>query len=164
MKKTVRSFAILLLICGCKYEVPLVEEAVIPVDSALTGIWQKIQEEGKAEDVDEQMVILPFSKTEYVAVLSPGDGGLYFRAYPIRVGDMALIQLKWLGAGPEENDETYQVCRYSLQNGVLTVEMLNEDVISDEIKDSAALREALQGSRDNPELFEKPDCYRKLDN
>ncbi len=32
-----------------------------------------------------------------------------------------------------------------------------------EIKDSAALREALLANRDNPDLFDSPDRYRKLE-
>jgi len=150
------------LVCACVYEVPLVEEDVLSVDPQLAGIWQEIPEEGEAEDLDDRLIILPFSETEYVAILSPGDGGLYFRAYPIRVGDMTLIQLEWLGVDPEEG-ERYHVCQYMLQNGVLTVETLNDDVISDEIKDSAALRAALLENRDNPELFDEPDRYRRVE-
>jgi len=160
--KTMMSLVAVLLLCSCVYEAPLVEEAVIPVDPQLTGVWKELAEEGKAEDPDDRMVILPFSKTEYVVIRPPGHDALYFRAYPIRVEGLELLQLEWLQADPD-GDERYQVCRYAVQDGVLTVKTLNEDVISDEIKDSAALREALLASRDNPDLFEEPDRYRKLE-
>ena len=152
-----------LLICGCVYDAPLVEDAVVPVNPALTGLWQEIPAEGKPEDPDERLVILPFSKTEYVAVVSPDDGGLYFRAYPVHLGGMELIQLEWLGVDKEE-DEPYHVCRYSLKDEILTVEVLNEDVISSDLEDAAALREALLENCRNPDLFEEPDRYRRLEN
>ncbi|MBL7017145.1 MAG: hypothetical protein ISR84_06265 [Kiritimatiellales bacterium] len=150
-----------LLLCGCVYDGPLVEDAVVPVDPALTGLWQEIPKEGEAEDPDEKLLILPFSKTEYVAVVSPGDGGLYFRAYPVHLEGMELIQLEWLGVDKDE-DEPYHVCRYSLKDGVLTVEMLNDDVISSDLKDAAALREALLANLRNPDLFQSQGCYRRL--
>jgi len=160
--KTMMSLVAILLLCSCVYEVTLVEQAVIPVDPALTGIWQETTEEGTAEDPDDRMVLLPFSKTEYVAILSPGHDALYFRAYPICVEGLELLQLEWIQANPDGH-ERYLVCRYAVQDGVLTVETLNDDVISDDIKDSAALREALLANRDNPDLFDSPDRYRKLE-
>ena len=154
--------AVLLLICSCIYEVPLVEQAELPVDSALLGTWQLILDEGELADQDIRMVILPFSATEYVVIYPPGDDGLYYRAYPVRVGDMELMQLKWLQADPEE-DEPYHVCRYRLVDGVLTVEALNDDVVSSEISSSEALREALLENRSHPEIFGDPERYRKLE-
>jgi len=152
-----------LLLCSCVYEVPLDEEAAIPLDPALTGLWQEIPAEGKPEDPDDRLVILPFSKTEYVAVVSPDDGGLYFRAYPVHLGGMELIQLEWLGVDKEE-DEPYHVCRYSLKDEILTVEVLNEDVISSDLKDAVALRKALLENCRNLDLFGKPGRYRRLEN
>lgn len=150
-----------LLVCGCIYDVPLVEKAELPVDAALTGIWQEIPAEGKPEDPDDRMVILPFSDTEYIAVIGPGEDALYFRAYPIRLDGMELVQLKWLNGG--EDAEPYTVCRYSLKDGILTVEYLNKDVVDPKIKDSSALRDALLANRENSKLFGDPGRYRKLE-
>jgi len=110
-------FLVILMLCGCIYDVPLVENAEVAVDSALKGIWQKISKEGKLEDTDERLLIFPFSKTEYLTVVEPGGDSLYFRAYPVRLEGMLLIQLEWLNAG--ENDHPYTVCRVFILNGLL---------------------------------------------
>ena len=160
--KTVGSLLAILMCCGCVYDEPLVEEAVVSIDPALVGLWQKIPDEGKAEDLDSRLVILPFSKTEYIAVLSPGDQALYFRAYPIRFEDMELLQLEWLGAGSEA-DGRYHVCRYTLEAGVFRVETLSHDVVDARIKDADSLRKALVENLANPCLFDAPDCYQRLE-
>ena len=151
--KTIPGLVLILLLCGCIYETPLIVEAVIPVNQSLTGLWQEIPKDGKAEDPDDRLVILPFSATEYIAVLSPGNDALYFRAYPVRLKDMELIQLEWLGVDKEKN-EPYLVCRQTLADGVLTIETLNGELVSPEIKDPASLRKALLENRSNPELEE----------
>jgi hypothetical protein len=50
-----------------------------------------------------------------------------------------------------------------LADGILTIEVLNSDSVSDDIKDAAALREALLANRDNPELFEEQGRYRRIE-
>ncbi len=152
----------ILLLGGCIYDVPLVEKAEVPVDPALTGIWQMIPDEGTLEDPDDRLVILPFSKTEYVAISGQSDAALYFRAYPVRLDGMELIQLEWLQVEPG-GDERYHVCRYTLENGVLTVETLNDDVVGRRITDSKALCKTLLVNRDDPELFEDAARYQKLE-
>jgi len=161
MKTLMCLFAISLL-CGCVYEVPLVEKAVIPVDPVLTGTWQEIPDEGDLADPDARMVVLAFSTNEYIVVCSPAEDAAFYRAYLVQVDDFHLMQLEGLGIDPSES-KNYIVCRYSVKDGVLTFKTLNEAVISDEIKDSAALREALLVNRDNPDLFDSPDRYRKLE-
>lgn len=149
-----------LLVCGCIYDVPLTKEAVVPVDPALKGVWQLIPDEGESEDPDDRVMILPFSKTEYLAVVGADDDALYFRAYPICVSGMELLQLEWLRAG--EDDHPYMVCRYTLKGGILTVGYLNNDLVSPDSKKSAALQEAVLANRSNPDLFEDSARYRRL--
>lgn len=161
MKKGMCLFVILLL-CGCIYEVPVVEEAVIPVDPALTGTWQEIPDEGKLADSADRMVVLAFSANEYIVAFSPTDDAIYYRAYLIKVDDLMLVQLKMLELAGDKK-KSYLVCRYAVQDGILTVETLNADVVSDDIKDSAALRETLLANRDNPDLFKEQSRYRKLE-
>lgn len=161
MKRLIALLSILLL-CGCVYEVPLIEEATLPVDSAVNGSWQKIPEEGKSTDPDDRMVILPFSAKEYMVAVSPSDDAMYYRAYRIQVGDLHLMQLEILTLEPTDPDR-YVVCRYALKNDVLMVETLNEKVVSDDIKDSSVLREALLANRDNPDLFKEEGRYRRIE-
>ncbi|MBC8207378.1 MAG: hypothetical protein ISR85_03605 [Kiritimatiellales bacterium] len=72
---------------------------------------------------------------------------------------MELVQLKW--PAPDEGDDC-EICRYSLEEGILTVKTLSREVVSPKIKDSAVLRETLLANRDNPDLFEKPNRYRRF--
>ncbi len=161
MKKALFLFGLLSL-CACVYEVPLIKEAVIPVDPSLSGTWQLIPEDGSAEEPDGKMVVLPFSANEYVVICSSGrTDQMVFRAYPIRVDDMKLVQLEWLQPAPTTKDR-YHVCRYTLTDGVLAVEVLNDKVVGSEIDDSQALRETLLANRANPELFRVTLHYRKL--
>ena len=159
MKTLVSLFAVFLL-CSCIYDVPFVDLAELPVKMDVVGVWEKIPDEGKASDPDDKLVILPFSGHEYIVVSSPAENGLYFRAYPVQVGDSVYIQLEWLGA--EKNP--YHLCRYTVKDGILTIELLDEGAVSPEIASSADLRKALQENLDNPELFTEAVSYRKLDN
>lgn len=152
-----------LMLCSCVYDVPLVAEAVVPVDSAVTGTWQLVPEEGKAEEPDGRIVVLPFSATEYVVICSPGEKDqMIFRAYPVRIDDLQLIQLEWLNDSPELKNR-YHVCRYILDGGMLTVKTLNDKIVGSGITDSKALRETLLANRDNPDLFQNPQRYRKIE-
>lgn len=161
MKKVLCSFC-LLIICACVYEVPLVDESVIPIDPSLSGTWQLIPPAGEDEEPDGRMIILPFSATEYAVICSPGEKDqMAFRAYPVQVGDMQLIQLEWLQNDPE-NDARFHVCRYSIKDGILAVQMLNQKIVRPEITDSAALCETLMANGENPALFGERVSYRKL--
>ncbi len=150
----------LLLLCGCIYEVPLAEKAEVAVDPALTGLWQMIPDEGQPEDPNDRLMVLPFSRTEYAAVASPGADALYFRAYPVRLEGLELVQLECLQIDPGK--ERYHVCRYAIEGGILTVQTLNPAVVGAKTVDSAALRAALLANRSDPDLFEKPYRYRRL--
>lgn len=143
-----------LILGGCVYDAPFVEEAVLPVDQALVGVWEEIPEAGQVPDPDEHLVILPFNAHEYVAVIS---NELYFRAYPVCIGAEQFVQVEWLGA----QEDRYQLCKYTLQDGILTVETVNDEVVGSEIKTSEALRSALIANRARPELFTDPVCYQR---
>jgi len=95
-----------------------------------------------------------------VVVGNPGDDALYFRAYPIIVEGLALIQLEWLQADPKQS--RYQVCRYTLRDGRLFVQTLNDELISDTITDTAELQEALLENCRNPRAFNEPMLYRRM--
>lgn len=154
--------AVLLVICGCIYEVPLVEKAEIPVDPALVGTWQLIPPAGEEEEPEEKMTIRPLSSTEYEAICSPGNRDqMTFRAYSIGIGDMKLIQLEWLDAGSGEN-ERFHVCRSSISDGILAVEMLNPEIVEPSSTDPTVLREMLLENGGNRELFGSSLRYRKL--
>lgn len=154
---------VLFSLTGCIYDVPLVEEAEIAVDPSLVARWEPLPGED-GTDGSEMLVILPFSETEYICVLEGDDDAMYFRAYPILLDDMTLIQLEWLLPDKNKGEiSPYHICRVTLTDDILSVEYINEDVVSSDIKDSASLRDAVLANRENPDLFESPGRYRKTE-
>ncbi len=158
--KTGVSLLVVTVLCGCVYDVPLVEKAAVAVDPALIGTWQLVPDDGKPENPTDRMTILPFDANEYAVICSPQKDLMVFRAYPVQLDGREFVQLEWLQAGPEQN--RYHVCRYALQSGALTVETLNEKVVGPEIDRSDALRKTFLANRDNPDLFCDPQQYRKV--
>ena len=96
-----------LLLVGCVYEAPLTKEHKIPVDSAVLGLWEPIPDEGEEPKQDERMMILKYSDTEYLVHYPLGKDGMYYRCYPIKIGDVSCVQLQVIGTeeGPPKTDE-----------------------------------------------------------
>ncbi|MCU0857421.1 MAG: hypothetical protein MUC65_03340 [Pontiellaceae bacterium] len=163
----------LLGLCSCVYEIPLVEKATKPIDSSLAGAWQKIPAAGEKEsDWTETLLLVPFSKTEYIAVCTPsrdeaaiclpGTDKILFRAYPIEIADLSLIQIEWLQLY-SKNGTRFQVCRCKIRDGILTVETLNREVVDPGITDADLLHETVLENVKNPDLFSNPVQYRRLE-
>lgn len=160
MKRVAWSLCLLAtcLVSACVYDAPFVEEAALPIDLNLVGTWQEMVATGKAEDPKARLVVLPFSRNEYMVVSAPGDDAAYFRAFPVLIGDDQFVQIEWLGA----QDGRFQLCRTGLSDGVLSVETLNDQFVSARLKDSASLRQALLANRSESALFIDKVCYRRL--
>ena len=158
--------ATVLFFVGCVYESPLTKEHTISIDSSVLGRWELIPDEGEKPDPDERMMILKFSDTEYLIHYPIGKDGLYFRAYPIKIGNVSCVQLQAIGTedGPPEKDvkELYHVASYVLANGRLEVRMLNTDLVDDNIKNSEALSEAFLKHQDDKGLFSDPGMFRRV--
>ena len=92
-----------LLLAGCVYDAPLTDEHPIPIDSAILGIWEDVPEAGEKPD-DELMMVLKYSETEYLIHYPIGDEGIYFRGYPIKIGDVSCVQLEVIGIGDDPLD------------------------------------------------------------
>ncbi|MBM4152876.1 MAG: hypothetical protein FJ220_05065 [Kiritimatiellaceae bacterium] len=149
------SSLLLLTCCACVYDAPLVQEAILPIDPALEGTWYELIKDSRDIDPDEKIVITRFSATEQVVILSSRE---ILRAYPIQIQDLNLMQLEWLT--PKE--KRFNVVRYAIQDGILTVEQLNLNIASNQIPDSVTLREALAVNRTNSDLFRKLGSYRQV--
>ncbi len=155
-----------LLIAGCQYESPLTEEHTIAIDASALGLWEIIPEEGEKADPDYQMIILKYSDTEYLVHYPIGNDGLYYRAYPIKIGKSSYIQIEIIGTedGPYDEDkkEIYHVISYTLENGELEIKSLNTDLVDDDLKDMKALRTAFLKNQDNKDLFTDPGKFRRI--
>ncbi|VGO15844.1 hypothetical protein PDESU_04431 [Pontiella desulfatans] len=159
--------AAVVLIAGCEYEEPLVKEHTIAIDQALIGLWEPVPRKGVHEDEDDRMMVLRYSGTEYLIHHPMGQNSIYYRGYPIKLGGVACVQLEAIGTGEgdvEEADKNhlFHVARYAITNGVLDVRLLNEDVVSNNLKTTEELRKVFIENSGNIELFDDdPGLFRK---
>ncbi len=153
---------------GCRYEEPLDATAGNPIDPMVLGLWELQPDDGDDDAERERMLVLPLSANEYLVNYPTGEDGLYFRAYPIKVGGVSCIQLKLLGtqagALPGDDDALYDVVTYALTGGGLEVKTLNQNVISTEIETTDSLVKAFAGATESPELFSDPCTFTRIKN
>lgn len=157
---------LLFLLGGCQYEAPLTEEHDIPLDPAVLGAWKYVPGDDEDPATDAGLLVMEFSDTEYLIYYHEDDGGLYIRAYGIKIGDIPAVQLKIIGdeGGPIKNDdwEIYNVASYRLINGELEVSTLNTALVDDDLTDSESIRQAFLKHKDDPELFTDPGKFRRV--
>ncbi len=154
-----------LFLAGCEYEAPLTEEHSIPVDSSVLGLWEIIPDSDKKSDAPERMMLLKYTDTEYLIHHPTGEDGLYFRGYPIKIGDVSCVQIQWIGTAEgdiKKDDRDYNVVSYNFSNGELVIKTLNTDLVDDDLKDSEALKKAFLKNKDNKDLFTDPGKFRKV--
>ena len=172
-----------LLLSGCIYEAPLVAENKLPIDAAIIGLWEPLPQEEKEPENDgdnplkkilehspaeTRLLILKFSETEYLISNPVAEHSIHYRAYPIELGGKRCVQLQVIGTNEGsadwENDtpRPFLVCSHETKDGNLIVSNLNEELVGDELKTTAALQEAFLKNKDNPQLFGEPTIYRKV--
>jgi len=175
---------LLLLVSGCDFDAPLSSTQNRPIDPAVIGIWTQVDEEGHVGRNPQQVSVLGFSETEYLVIHHANSANaedLYFRAYPIVVGEQALVQLQLLfdevppghpGIKPTENaaaaqppeaanieENRYLVLSYTLLDGKLVVERLNTEVVGEEAGSPEDLQAAFEEHLHDPELFAHKKAY-----
>ena len=113
------------------------------------------------------MMILKYSDTEYLVHYPTGKDGLYYRAYPVKIGGVSCVQLQVIGTsdGPPEKDEKelFHVVSYQLMGGKLEIRTMNADLVDDDLKTTNELLEAFLKHKDNKDLFNNPGVFRKMD-
>ncbi len=142
---------------GCNYESPLVVENAVPVDSAILGAWQTVPDATKPSEDKSECLILKFSDTEYsIQYPRQEKDSLYFRGYPIKVGDKTYIQIQLIGSeagAVKATDRQYDVLSYTVSADALVVSTLNTQVVDKTISGTEGLLKAFLVNKDNPELF-----------
>jgi len=158
---------LILLIVGCEYESPLTTEHTVAVDSAVIGLWEPLPNEGSKAEEDERMMILKYSNTEFLIHYPIGEDGFYYRAYPIKLGGVSCVQIQVIGTyeGPLKMDETklFHVVSYQLTDGKLEIRTLNTDLVDTDLKTTDELREAFLKHKDNKDLFDNPETFRRIE-
>lgn len=166
MKSKMLIFAtVVLLLAGCRYESPFTTDHNIAIDSAVLGLWE-LKPDGKDDSArDELMMILKYSDTEYLIHYPLGKEGLYFRGYPIKIGDISCVQIQLIGSndGQPKIDmrELFNAVSYRLIDGDMAIKTLNTDLVNNDIKTIAELRETFLKHKDNQDLFNNPGVFRK---
>lgn len=171
--KYLKFLIIVLLIAACKYEDPLTEEHKIPIDPAVLGEWVPVPDQKPLPD--EKMVVMKYSDTEYLIAINPeikGEGGMYFRGYPIRVGGVACVQLKLIGIWnraieslkkgrtiDSSEESLFDVAVYQFENDELTVKTINPDLVDKRLKGKDFEAAFLRNSN-NKNLFMSKDSLR----
>lgn len=166
MKKLILLFLLgIPLLVACVFDVPVTTGHVIEIDEAVLGPWISVPE---GEDEPVQIRILRFSETEYVLHYFEDDWQLYFRAYPVKIGEISAVQLEVLGDADEavskDAGERYMIATYRFVAGKLEVRTLNTELFDTEISGSDALKAEILKHEDNPELFNDPGLFKRLAN
>jgi len=157
---------LMLVLCGCEYAVPLAKNPAVAIDPNVIGVWSPKQDECGEEEREEKMVILPFSENEYMIIYPAGEEEMYFRAYTVELDGLSVIQLCWLGQRQRplsKSQKPYQVCKYELNDGILSIQVLNSKVIDRRADTSEALAASLLDKKADPELFQEPARFQKAE-
>lgn len=141
-----------ILLIGCEYSVPLVEQPGMEIDPALIGVWERTSRSGP----DERLLVLPLDETEYLVSLSAGEHTIYARACLAEVAGTTLVQVRWIGTGKGElpgEHPAYQFAVYSIEGETLTLRRLNTQVVDATLRSSSELAGAVAEQINHPDLF-----------
>lgn len=157
---------ILIILAACDYDSPLVGEASLPIDQALLGAWEFIDEERAEQKSHERLVIRQESANLYVIEFIDGESILYFKGWLAELEGHHFMQLEVTGTDEgsvgDEDADLFSVVSYVLDNGKLVYRSLNTDLVDTGLADTAALQAAFIANLDDPDLFEEPGQFRKL--
>jgi len=154
-----------LFLWACEYEAPVSSEHTIPIDPKVLGLWQYIPDKGRKPIPDEQMMILKYSATEYLIHSPIEKYGIYYRAYPIRIGNLSCVQLEVIGDEdgiPRKDDKLlYHVASYRLVDQELQVAVLNTELVDKTLKTSEAVNSIMLANQRDPALFKTVGRFKR---
>ena len=141
------TFTGVLLLAGCTYEEPIAAKPTRKVVPELIGNWTQIG------DRPEKLRVRQLDAENYVLAY---EGDLY-RAYHTEVTGLPLVSVQSLQ--PEQRKWAYLTWKLSSDGNTLTLRLVNDKVVSPELKTSSAVRKVLKENAKNPELFEEEFRY-----
>jgi hypothetical protein len=135
-----------LLCSGCLHDVPITDRPTRQINEQLLGDWMARNEEN-GETV--RMKVAKLDDYKYVVYF---DHNLY-RAYHSDVATVPFVTVQDL----DTKEQKYSYSMWELKaDGSLIGRSVNEKVVPDETRNSAAVRELLKKNIANPNLFNKP--------
>lgn len=153
---------IAVMVVACEYKTPLSEVHSIPVDPTVLGLWQEVGDQG---DKLDQMLIIKYTETEYVVEYPVGPEAMFFRAYPIKIGDVSYVQVQVVGVSTGEqmrdDERGYDVISYRVSGDELEIKTLNRNLVDTKL-DAASLREAFLKNAKNDNLFTNPGRFKRV--
>jgi hypothetical protein len=165
MKRFLPLFVILLLcVAACEYQEPLADKQGIAVDQALLGLWVPSPDNSEPPPPGEWILALKYSDTEYMLQYQSGKDSMYFRAYPLKIGNIPCMQLQLLGysKGPiQKGEPAYQVASVMLNGDEVTIRMLSTAVINPTLR-GAEVSDAFLKNSKNSKLFREPVKFRRV--
>ena len=167
MKKiSLAALIFIILLSGCKYEVPVMENTQIPIDENILGLWQLVAEQGEDPDPAEKILVLKYSDSEYLIKYPADENAMYYRGYLIKLDGIRAVQLEVLGteSGPVDTKEKYVVEAYKVKGDILKTATINSDLIDTDITDSSELQAKILEHKHNKDLFIDPGTFKRINN
>lgn len=168
------ALAMSLCLIGCQYQAPLTTQHSIAIDPEVLGKWEFVpkesaedsSEESKKDEQREVLMVLKFSDTEYLIHYPVNRDGMYFRGYPVRIGNVSCVQLQLIGTEKTsittDDEKRYHVVSYQLSEGMLKIEVLNDKIVSGDLKKSEELNKAVLENQNEKNLFHEPGIFQRV--
>lgn len=162
MLKSLAVVVACLLLAGCIFEYPLGVEQQLKVDKSLAGEW--IFQGDKGEDNETNLLILAFSDKEYLVHVR-GEGEMYFKGYPIKVGKTNCVQLEFIGGaegGPDKDmKKRYHVVRCQREGDTLEVSYLNSELVGKDAKSMEDMKKSFLENEGAEKLFTNKQSFKR---
>ncbi len=150
------------MLAGCDYTTPLLKKPDRGIDESLLGLWKKT---GGGEHA-ETLLVLPLGEREYmISYPLNTENALFARACLSQAAGITLVQMNWFGTskGVVPNDNrTFQFVSYKIEEDLLTIQLLNPDIVAKDIDTPDALAKSIIENKVNPELFRDKMIFRKV--
>jgi len=142
------------LLCGCDFTVPLVENPKDTADLSLVGLWGSLKPDAEVD----QLLVLPLDARELLISFPHGRGkeNMLARCCLVTVGKLRLVQIKWLGTAnglPPDDQKVYQYASYETNGDSLILRMINPERTGKDHKTAASLEASILAARQDPALF-----------
>ena len=163
MKTLLASVVSVFLLSSCVFEMPFAAQAEIPITQALLGRWESIPD--STDSKPDRLLVLQHSENEYVVAYPLGDKTMVFRAFPVKLEGAEYVQLQLIGTvdGPvEAKDRKYHLLKLKLDGEQLSIQTIKPDVIGKGHKSTAELLAAFKTHKDDADLFDEPETFRRL--
>lgn len=153
-----------MLLNSCVFESPFETEAKIPVDTALLGRWESIPADPKR--AAQRMLVLQHSANEYLVEYPVGEKAMFFRAFAVSLAGAEFIQIQLIGTAAgtvKPGDRKYHLLEVSVDGDALEMRTINPEVLGSDLGDSAQMKAAFIGHKNDPKLFSEPEKFRRIE-